>query len=68
MARAHDFDIFHKLCKSKNSDEFTFDAPINLKTSYKQDIDKKNDPCDFLQNMAPWRHITTDGVILAPVR
>ena len=67
-AGAHDFDIFHNLCKNKNSNKFTFDAPINLKFSHKQDIDMKNDPCDFLQNLTSWRHITPDGVIPAPVR
>ena len=68
LAGARDFDIFHNLRKNENSNKFTFDAPINLKTLYKQDIDMKNDPCDFFQNLRSWRHITPDGVILAPVR
>ena len=67
-ASGQDYSIFHNRCKNKNSDKFTFDAPINLKTSHKEDIDMKNDPCDFFQNLTPWRHKTPDGVIPAPVR
>ena len=50
-AGARDFGIFHDLCKNKNSDKFTFDSGINLKLSHKQDIDMKNDSCDFHQNL-----------------
>ena len=37
--------------KMKNSNNFTFDSGINLKLSHKQDIDMKNDSCDFHQNL-----------------
>ena len=37
--------------KIKNSNNFTFDSGINLKLSHKQDIDMKNDSCDFHQNL-----------------
>ena len=67
-AGAHNYGKFHNPCKNKNSDKFTSDAPIDLKASHKKDIDMKNDPCDFLQNLTPWRHKTPDGVIPAPVR
>ena len=67
-AGAHNYSKFHSPCKKKNSDKLTFDAPIDLKTSHKEDIDKKNDPCDYFQNLMPWSHKTPDGVIPAPVR
>ena len=65
---AHNYGKFHNPCKNKNWDKFTFDDLIDLKTSHKEDIDMKNDPCDFLQNLTPWRHKTPNGVILASVR
>ena len=66
-AGAHDFGIFHNLYKNKNSNKITFDGVINLKLSQKQDIDMKNESCDFYQNLTSWRHFTPDDVIPAPV-
>ena len=51
LAGAYDYDIIHNQCKNRKRDNFTFDAPIALKASNNEDIDKKNDPCDFLQNL-----------------
>ena len=63
LAGAHDFGIFHDLwSKIKNSNNFTFDSGINLKLLHKQDIDMKNDSCDFHQNLTyngRWRHSST---------
>ena len=67
-AGAHNYGKFHNPCKNKNSDKFSFDAPIDLKTSHKVNIDMKNDLCDFLQNLTLRRHKTPNGVIPAPVR
>ena len=53
--------------KKKNSDKLGFDAPIDLKTLHKEDIDMKNNHYDFLQNLTPWRHKTPDGVFPAPI-
>ena len=50
-----------------NNDKFNFDGVINLNLSHKQDIDIKNDSCNFHQNLKSWRHITPDNVIQAPV-
>ena len=47
-AGVHNSDIFHNICKNKNSNNFTFDAPINLEISHMQGNDKKNDSFDFL--------------------
>ena len=45
--------------KNTSSNKFTFDAPIDLNTSHKKDIDVQNNPRDCLQNLTPWRHSDT---------
>ena len=50
-ADAHYYGIFHNRGKDKNSHKFNFDAPIDFKTSPKEDIDMENDPCNFFQNL-----------------
>ena len=67
-AGAHNYGKFQNPYKNKNSNKFTFDAPIDMKILHKEDIDTKNHPCDFISNLTPWRHKMPDNVILAPVR